>query len=60
MALGLMLTFCLAGADEIELRPDYPEKYIVEKGDTLWDIIWPVFDQTLAMAGGLGGQPADR
>ena len=38
MALGLMLILCPAGADEIELRPDYPEKYVVEKGDTLWDI----------------------
>lgn len=25
-------------ADEVQLRPDHPERYIVQKGDTLWDI----------------------
>lgn len=25
-------------ADELQLKQDYPERYIVQKGDTLWDI----------------------
>ena len=25
-------------ADELQLRDDAPEKYVVVKGDTLWDI----------------------
>ena len=25
-------------ADEIALRPDHPDRYVVVKGDTLWDI----------------------
>lgn len=25
-------------AEPLQLRPDYPERYTVEKGDTLWDI----------------------
>ncbi len=25
-------------ADEVQLKPDHPERYIVQKGDTLWDI----------------------
>ncbi len=28
----------LAGADEVQLKPDHPERYTVVKGDTLWDI----------------------
>lgn len=27
-----------AQADELQLRADHPERYIVQKGDTLWDI----------------------
>lgn len=27
-----------AGAEEVQLRPDHPERYVVVKGDTLWDI----------------------
>jgi len=27
-----------APAPEVELKPNYPEKYVVVKGDTLWDI----------------------
>lgn len=27
-----------AGADTLSLRKDHPDKYIVKKGDTLWDI----------------------
>lgn len=28
----------LAGADELALRPDHPDVYVVARGDTLWDI----------------------
>ena len=36
LVTGLM---CLsAGASALELRADAPERYTVQKGDTLWDI----------------------
>jgi len=40
---ALFLTLCLilaapTGADELQLKPDHPERYTVVKGDTLWDI----------------------
>jgi hypothetical protein len=36
--LGLF-GFCTAvAADDVQLREDHPEKYTVQKGDTLWDI----------------------
>lgn len=28
----------LASADEVQVRPDQPDRYVVQKGDTLWDI----------------------
>lgn len=28
----------MAGADEVQLKPDHPDRYTVKKGDTLWDI----------------------
>ena len=28
----------LSRADEVQLKPDHPERYTVVKGDTLWDI----------------------
>jgi hypothetical protein len=34
----LMLIFSPLQADEIKLNPDQPDSYVVEKGDTLWDI----------------------
>lgn len=34
---GLLMTG-MAIADEIALRPDHPDRYVVVKGDTLWDI----------------------
>lgn len=36
--LGLTLSTSLVFADTLELRPDHPERYVVKKGDTLWDI----------------------
>ncbi|MFD2096205.1 LysM peptidoglycan-binding domain-containing protein [Corallincola platygyrae] len=38
LVAGLTLVITAAFATEIELNPDYPETYIVQKGDTLWDI----------------------
>lgn len=35
---GLMLASGVAQATEVELRPDHPETYVVQVGDTLWDI----------------------
>ena len=35
--LGAVLTTSVF-ADEIALRPDHPNRYVVVKGDTLWDI----------------------
>lgn len=40
-AIFIMVVIAVAGlarADEVQLRPDHPERYIVQKGDTLWDI----------------------
>ena len=34
----LMLIFSPLQAEEIKLNPDQPDSYVVEKGDTLWDI----------------------
>ncbi len=28
----------VAAAETIELKPDHPDRYVVQKGDTLWDI----------------------
>lgn len=39
--ITLLMLCCLAlpsQADEVQLRPDHPERYVVVKGDTLWDI----------------------
>jgi len=36
--LWLLLLAGFAQADEIELKPGHPERYIVARGDTLWDI----------------------
>lgn len=37
ICLGLMLSVA-AIADEIALNPSHPDRYVVVKGDTLWDI----------------------
>lgn len=39
--LGLIFSFLVCGlvyADAVKLNPDHPDKYVVVKGDTLWDI----------------------
>lgn len=39
--LGLLASLLLAAqvfATEVALRPDHPQEYVVQKGDTLWDI----------------------
>lgn len=38
--IGLMLALCMGMvvAATPELRPDHPDRYVVVKGDTLWDI----------------------
>ena len=50
LAFALFCMGAVAQADVIELNPDHPERYVVVKGDTLWDItarflrdpwIWP-------------------
>lgn len=33
-----LLTICPIRADEIKLNSDLPDSYVVQKGDTLWDI----------------------
>ena len=38
ISFAILLMFVCANAGEIELNPDHPDKYIVVKGDTLWDI----------------------
>lgn len=40
LALGGLLSFSAftISADELKVRADYPEVYVVKKGDTLWDI----------------------
>jgi hypothetical protein len=34
----LALTAAPLPADVVDLKPDHPERYVVQKGDTLWDI----------------------
>jgi hypothetical protein len=34
----LVIAPLLAFADDVQLRPDHPERYTVVRGDTLWDI----------------------
>jgi len=38
LLLALALTPAVAAADTVTLKADYPDRYIVQKGDTLWDI----------------------
>jgi hypothetical protein len=38
LALAVWLFPLLAAAQTVELKPDHPDRYVVQKGDTLWDI----------------------
>ncbi|HSS62912.1 MAG TPA: LysM peptidoglycan-binding domain-containing protein [Gammaproteobacteria bacterium] len=38
LALAVLLFPLMAAAETIELKPDHPDRYVVQKGDTLWDI----------------------
>lgn len=40
LVLGMLLSLSagLSTADELKVRADHPEVYVVKKGDTLWDI----------------------
>ena len=40
ISLFLVSALCAfqASADTLALKKDHPDKYIVKKGDTLWDI----------------------
>jgi hypothetical protein len=38
LILGLLFSCCVLAADEIAVNPAHPDRYVVVKGDTLWDI----------------------
>lgn len=48
-----------AVADQLRLKAGYPESYVVQKGDTLWDISGKYLSETLALAPPLEHQSAD-
>ncbi|WP_323846108.1 LysM domain-containing protein [Microbulbifer magnicolonia] len=37
-AAMLAVTFGIQAQDQVRLNPDHPDEYVVQKGDTLWDI----------------------
>jgi LysM repeat protein len=38
LGLALALLVPALSADEVALKPNHPDRYVVQKGDTLWDI----------------------
>lgn len=38
LSIALLLALPLAAQQDVELRDDHPEEYVVQEGDTLWDI----------------------
>ena len=38
LLLGFLAICTPLAADVVNLKPDHPERYVVQKGDTLWDI----------------------
>jgi len=38
VAVLLAATFVVQAQDQVRLNPDHPDVYVVQKGDTLWDI----------------------
>ncbi|MEM6576487.1 MAG: LysM peptidoglycan-binding domain-containing protein, partial [Pseudomonadota bacterium] len=38
LAIFVGSLLCASAAAQVELRDDHPDRYVVVKGDTLWDI----------------------
>ncbi len=38
LALAVLLFPLVAAAETVEIKPDHPDRYVVQRGDTLWDI----------------------
>ncbi len=38
LLLSLLAISLYAGAQPVQVNPDHPDQYEVQKGDTLWDI----------------------
>lgn len=38
LLLGLLLSFSALAADPVAVNPSHPDRYVVVRGDTLWDI----------------------
>jgi hypothetical protein len=38
LIITLFAVVVVSQADEVQVRPDHPDRYVVVKGDTLWDI----------------------
>jgi len=38
LLVGILAVCAPLAADVVDLKPDHPERYVVQKGDTLWDI----------------------
>ena len=49
-ALLLLMTVGPLQADEIKVNPNQPDSYVVQKGDTLWDISSQFSTGTMALA----------
>ncbi len=43
--ITMFLTVCVAMAQDVSVREDHPQQYVVVKGDTLWDIAGRFLDE---------------